>query len=107
MARRDHVHERDSWKGYKRVHCTAVGPTVCLTPFGVYGEPAGTLGGFHFAHERAEGGPRCEGGVRVRGDSAWGMTGTLEGGDLTLTPSILCRNDGFHGFVTNGQWVPA
>lgn len=26
---------------------------------------------------------------------------------LTLSPSILCRQHGTHGFVRNGEWVPA
>lgn len=26
---------------------------------------------------------------------------------LTIQPSVLCRTCGLHGFITNGQWVPA
>ncbi len=26
---------------------------------------------------------------------------------LTLTPSLLCTACKFHGFITNGKWVPA
>lgn len=26
---------------------------------------------------------------------------------LTLTPSLLCRICGDHGFITDGKWVPA
>lgn len=26
---------------------------------------------------------------------------------LTLSPSLLCRTCGDHGFIRNGQWVPA
>jgi hypothetical protein len=26
---------------------------------------------------------------------------------LTVTPSILCDECGVHGFITNGEWVPA
>jgi hypothetical protein len=45
----------------------------------------------------------------------WAMSGALEDGDLTLSPSILCRYGGvatseicgFHGFVRDGQWIPA
>lgn len=25
---------------------------------------------------------------------------------LTITPSILCRTCGLHGYITNGEWVP-
>lgn len=35
-------------------------------------------------------------------------TWTVESDDpLTLSPSILCRVCGDHGFVRNGKWVPA
>lgn len=26
---------------------------------------------------------------------------------LTISPSILCRSCGLHGFITDGRWVPA
>lgn len=26
---------------------------------------------------------------------------------LTLTPSLLCRRCGDHGFIRNGSWIPA
>jgi hypothetical protein len=26
---------------------------------------------------------------------------------LTVTPSILCDECGVHGFISNGEWVPA
>jgi hypothetical protein len=26
---------------------------------------------------------------------------------LTLSPSLLCRSCGFHGFIKQGRWVPA
>lgn len=25
---------------------------------------------------------------------------------LTITPSILCRHCGCHGFITAGEWIP-
>lgn len=34
-----------------------------------------------------------------------GEVGSFEG--LTLTPSILCRNCGNHGWIRDGRWVPA
>jgi hypothetical protein len=113
--------------------CTEIAPNVCVRPFfrplapkgmvlntpesDAYGDE---LAGFLVAHDRAGFDTRCEGGVTVkRGDGepgpVWAMTGTLEGGDLTLSPSILCvygglatqEKCGFHGWVRNGQWVPA
>jgi hypothetical protein len=26
---------------------------------------------------------------------------------LTITPSVLCRTCGDHGFITDGRWIPA
>jgi len=54
---------------------------------------------------------RCVGSVNVDPHFAgerpiWTMSGSLEGGDLTLSPSVLC-SDGFHGFVRDGKWVSA
>jgi hypothetical protein len=72
--------------------------------------------GFLFGHDREGFDVRCEGFVGVAEAHAhrWAMTGSLEGGDLTLSPSILCtlgsitnQPCGFHGFVQNGKWVPA
>lgn len=114
--KRDHQHAQDSWPGYPKVRCTSIGPDVCLRPVGLYGEPDDAPpAGYFVSHERPEGGDRCEGHVSVRhpagdGRATWTQTGTLEGGDLTLTPSILCRGSKdfeFHGFVRDGKWVPA
>lgn len=98
---------------YKRP-CTEIPEGVCLRPV-VHGDDE-HLAGFHIGHERAGGYDpeihafeRCEGYVNVDPDDPsprWEMTGSLEGGDLTLSPSILC-SDGFHGFIQNGKWVPA
>lgn len=78
--------------------------------------------GFIIAHDRDGFEHRCEGAIATCTEHAhdrpgrpiWGMTGTLEGGDLTLTPSILCQLGnvareacGFHGWVRNGKWVTA
>lgn len=106
--------------------CVDVGSTACLSPFtnSVGDDPAG----FIFAHDREGFDGRCEGAVNVvpfEGRPVWSMSGTLAGGDLTLSPSILCKAKvpvwhedtgrytleppecGFHGFVRNGAWVPA
>ena len=76
-----------------------------------------TSRGSCLGHDRSGFDVRCEGFVRVHaeeGRPVWSMTGSLNGGDLTLSPSILCRlgnvtNEpcGFHGFVRDGKWVPA
>jgi hypothetical protein len=113
--------------------CVEIAPNVCLRPTVHGGDPDVTdaatglmaggqnthLAGFVVAHDRAGIEARCEGAVTVdpHFGARWTMTGSLEGGDLTLTPSILCRlgsgggaglgECGFHGFVQNGAWVPA
>ncbi len=52
---------------------------------------------------------RCAGGVSVvpipdKPDRPiWTV---LSEDPLTLTPSILCDCNAFHGFITNGLWVP-
>lgn len=70
------------------------------------------LAGFIVGHDRADQALRCEGAVTVcaehRADGhVWSMTGSLEGGDLTLAPSILCKTCGDHGFIREGRWVAA
>jgi hypothetical protein len=81
---------------------------------GVAGGPTEHLAGFFVAHDTTDlDGYRCEGAVNVDPHLAkepggnWTAFGTLEGGDLTLSPSVLCRRDGFHGFVRDGKWVSA
>lgn len=91
------------------VPCVELSPDVCIR------EIPGRAGSFTIAHDRAKPEPpyRCEGTIPVTGPKAWGMTGTLTGGDLTLTPSVRCIDDGTgycggsHGWVRDGKWVPA
>lgn len=114
-----------------RENCVEIAPNVCLQPVDHSNAPTGVvlntpeadaygthLGGFIVGHDRPGFDVRCEGAVMVCGHSdgraTWTMTGSLEGGDLTLSPSILCRLGnvsgepcGFHGFVRDGKWVPA
>jgi hypothetical protein len=87
--------------------CTEVGPMVCLAPTSMQD---GSLAGFIVGHDAPDLPVRCAGAIMVQPLDAkpvWSMTGSLEGGDLTLTPSILCTRDQFHGFVQGGAWVPA
>lgn len=121
-------HRHAPWQGKDR--CTEVGPTVCLRPTVHGGDPDVTnadgsiaggpdqhLAGFIVAYDWPDSEYRLEGAVTVDphlGDR-WTMTGSLEGGDLTLAPSIQAydsrdpsnRKPTIHGFVQNGQWVPA
>lgn len=99
--------------------CVDLGHGVCIRRWGQSDQ-------FFVAHERASGyderihaSERCEGRVPTHpagqahpDHASWERTGSLEGGDLTLKPSIQCLDPdgicgGSHGFVTNTQWVPA
>lgn len=117
-----HEHHRDSG-------CTDIGSGVCLRPTVHGGDPDVTgpdgliaggpdehLAGFIVAYDWPGEDTRLEGAVTVdphiEERARWSMTGSLEGGDLTLSPSIQAyHRDGhsptIHGFVQNGKWVPA
>lgn len=114
--------------------CVEIAPNVCLEPTYHGGDPDVTdsrtgeiaggpvehLAGFILAHDRDGFDVRCQGAVSVDEHfperARWSIAGSLEAGNLTLAPSILCRTGaigtdgvdcGFHGYVQNGQWVPA
>ena len=70
--------------------------------------------GCSIAHKKPDGTP-CDGWVAFAGRS-WAIgfapgaitTWTVEQDDpLTLSPSVLCRSCGDHGFVRAGRWVRA
>lgn len=71
----------------------------------------GETAGLDHWHERQDG-TWCRGWIDFAG-SKWvqGFNGLVTGWQvvsaepLTLTPSILCRVCGVHGFITNGRWV--
>ena len=97
--------------------CVEIGPGVCLAE---HRSHAGELTRFVFSHDflddldrEARGGLRCEGSVPITGTEhpVWTATGSLAMGNLTLSPSILCKGPsgcgGIHGFVRSGKWVPA
>ena len=126
-----HRHAADEAAEAQR--CVEIAPNVCLHPIDHSNAPTGMVlntpeadaygthpSGFIIGHDRPGFDVRCEGFVSfdtcpASGErNTWQITGTLEGGDLTLSPSILCRlgnvaNEpcGFHGFVRDGKWVPA
>jgi len=86
---------------------SASGVGVCLTPIshGDDRHPAGFIIGHEIAGDRW----RCEGGVTIDDahfEHKWSMTGSLEAGDLMISPSILCRaHPDFHAYVTAGRWT--
>ena len=67
----------------------------------------------HIQHQRRDG-AYCVGFIPFKG-RAWSneFNGKIEEWDVvqddpvTLSPSILCRACGDHGFVRNGKWVRA
>jgi hypothetical protein len=80
------------------------------------GKPRRFVAGFILAHHVALEEARCEGMVCVDPEVAvkrddgtlklWTMTGTLEGGDLTLNPSIECTvHPEYHAYVREGKWT--
>jgi len=132
---------------YEETRCADIGPDVCLRPFVHSNAPKGMvlntpesdafgdhLAGFLIGHERPGFDERCDGAVSIDtcdpARARWTMAGSLEGGDLTLAPSILCKAKtpvwhepdaewpkghytqeeptcNFHGFVRGGKWVSA
>jgi hypothetical protein len=66
--------------------------------------------GIQYRHPDGKGGT-CEGWAPFAGrypdansTEGWSVEGEAP---LTLSPSLLCRACGHHGFIRNGQWVPA
>ena len=94
--------------------CFVIGEHHCVRPTDY---TDGRLAGFIIAHDVADMDVRCEGFLTVARPanpspaeatrSTWSMTGSLLAGDLTLSPSVLCKRDGDHGFVREGKWVSA
>jgi hypothetical protein len=77
---------------------------ACHHPIEAGPDLAGELAGFDYWHpcgSQAE----AAGYVPVAGP---GDKWTVESVDpLTLSPSLLCRACGHHGFIRGGRWVPA
>lgn len=64
-------------------------------------------------HDRPDGGGRCHGGVyfdlpgmrdTFREDQLWQVESWEP---LTISPSLLCRICGHHGWIKEGRWVSA
>ncbi len=78
-----------------------------------YAEWQGETAGITDWHKKADG-TWCSGWVAFRG-SKWergftqGITAwdVLQRDPLTLSPSLLCRTCGDHGFIREGKWVKA
>lgn len=70
---------------------------------------AGELVGYLDDHPRADDpSKQCGGAVRLEGYGDGGAEWKVEKAEpLTLSPSLLCRACGDHGWVREGKWVPA
>lgn len=56
-------------------------------------------------HTRPDNGAACNGGaIPWRGPDCWT---SVSREPLTLSPSLLCRACGRHGWIRGGAWVPA
>jgi hypothetical protein len=69
----------------------------------------------HDYHQRPDGGGQCQGFITFEG-GAWAREfkenplatwKVVKWDPLTLTPSLLCRACGDHGFIENGKWRKA
>lgn len=75
-------------------------------------EYQGEIVGLTEAH-RDQAGNVCMGFVRFEGTRVgYGASNAAtwkveQANPLTISPSVLCRSCGNHGFIRNGRWVPA
>ncbi len=58
--------------------------------------------GGHLYHPRPDGEGRCSSAWMM--DQGWKLIST---DPVTVTPSLLCRRCGDHGFIRDGRWVAA
>lgn len=66
------------------------------------------VGGIH-EHPRkngpgADGETECGGAITFRGCGDGSQWDLIQEDPLTLSPSLLCRRCGSHGFIRNGRW---
>jgi hypothetical protein len=108
--------------------CVDIGSGVCVSPTvhggnpdvtdsatgEISGGPVEHLAGYIVCYEWPGETDRLRGAITVdpHFDRGWSQTGTLEGGDLTITPSIQAYLDdgttpSIHGWVRDGKWVSA
>lgn len=90
---------------------TDIGHGVIITP--VLDRAGTTVIGLNEEHDRPDGSGRCWGFVHLdvpEGESyrtAQSPVWQVESTDpLTLSPSLLCRACGNHGYIRQGRWEP-
>lgn len=91
---------------------TDIGHGVIITP--VFARDSDVVIGLNEEHDRPDGTGRCRGFVlldvpegepyRTELTPRWQVEST---DPLTLSPSLLCRSCGNHGWIQQGRWVPA
>lgn len=100
------------------VTCVEIAADVCLTPIRAADPSRPHDEGYWFCHDVPGAERRCTGRVLTvnsQGGPVWEQTGTLDDGDLTLSPSVLCSAARYgetdhpecHGWVRDGKWVRA
>lgn len=82
---------------------------------GIYGQPEDVIGGGIHYHPKPAGAEcegddgMCAGAVTFKGHGQDGHPewDVVSMDPLTLSPSLLCRTCGSHGFIRGGKWVDA
>ena len=95
-----------NWQGVDIGHGVSIELRRLHDPNATPGNPPPVVG-VAYRHPNGKSG-ECEGWVpfkdRYIEGQGWDV---LSEEPLTLSPSLLCRTCGHHGFIRNGQWVPA
>lgn len=67
----------------------------------------GSLRGIAYWHPDPKTGESCHGWVSVPDEEGWPKDSwtLVSEHPLTLSPSLLCRACGHHGFIQQGKWV--
>lgn len=88
--------------------CIELGHGVCIAPAALEDNPeAGYWIGYSVKGQEFRSTGRVQVDERL-GGPLWSRTGSLAGGDLTLSPSIQLQGaSSLHGYVRNMRWVPA
>lgn len=103
--------EREYWHARHNERPLDLGHGVRGTFTQVYGDETNQIAGLHLSHIHDDG-MVCEGHVtfdlpinheKFHGQPMWTLH-SLE--PLTISPSVLQRPCGLHGFIREGKWVP-
>jgi hypothetical protein len=73
----------------------------------VEGHEPDVIVGYIETHPRADTGEPCRGWLNIDPLAEGSRWNVEQAEPLTLSPSVLCRACGNHGFIRNGRWVSA